>query len=231
MSPDGQKILRHLNEVAAARLAQSADAGLAARVRTVKAYQHARFAATYADLLADRRYGPAANFFLEDLYGPHDFTERDGQFARIVPGLVRLFPTDIVQTVAALAELHALSEELDAAMGHRISSDRLNAQVYGAAWREVGRSVDRERQIRLMLDIGEALDRFTRKPLLRHSLRLMRGPAGAAGLGALQRFLESGFDTFREMRGARGLLDTIADRERALARRLFDGDDEVQAIP
>lgn len=223
MNPDGQKILRHLNEVAAERVAQAADVGLASRARAVKAYQHARFAATYADMLADARYGPAANFFLNDLYGPHDFTERDGQFARIVPGLVRLFPADIVQTVAELAELHALSEQLDGEMARLLPGTEIDQLSYGQAWRTVGRPVDRERQIQLMLGVGQALDRFTRKPLLRHSLRLMRGPAAAAGLGALQRFLESGFDTFREMRGATGLLDTIAQRERELAARLFAG--------
>jgi len=225
VSPDGQKILRHLNEVAATRTAQAADAALAERVRSVKSFQHARFAATYPDMLADARYGPAAKFFLDDLYGPHDFTERDGQFARIVPGLVRVFSADIVQTVAALAELHAISEELDLEMALRLLSPALDAQAYAAAWRALGRPADRERQIRLMLEVGQALDGFTRKPLLRHSLRLMRGPALATGLGALQRFLETGFDTFRAMRGAKPLLDTIAQRERGLAEHLFSSND------
>jgi hypothetical protein len=40
----------------------------------------------------------------------------------------------------------------------------------------------------------------------------MRGPAHAAGLGVLQAFLESGFDTFGEMRGATEFLDTMATR-------------------
>ena len=227
MSSDGQKILGFLNDVAAERSAQGSDPALAGRVRAVKAYQHARFAATYADMLSDRRYGPAANFFLNDLYGPHDFAERDGQFARIVPALVRLFPGDIVQTVAALAELHALSEQLDGEMARSIGPGLLDERSYGLAWRDVARPADRERQIQLMLDVGIALDRFTRKPLLRHSLRLMRGPAAAAGLGALQKFLENGFDTFREMRGAAGLLETIAQRERALAAELFAGREAI----
>jgi hypothetical protein len=38
----------------------------------------------------------------------------------------------------------------------------------------------------------------------------MRGPARSAGLAALQSFLESGFDTFRGMRGAGEFLSTIA---------------------
>lgn len=220
-SEAGQHILDHLAVVAAERRRRAGDPPLAARVQAVKAWQHQRFADTYADLLATPRYGRAARFFLDDLYGPHDFSQRDDQFARIVPALVRLFPAEIVLTVRALAELHAISEELDTQMAQAVRDGALDATAYGAAWRQVGRAPDRERQIRLMLEVGGALDRFTRNPLLRHSLKLMRGPARAAGLGALQSFLENGFDTFREMRGAREFLDTVASRERALAAALF----------
>lgn len=224
VSPEGSDILHHLEAVAAERRLRQRDAGLAARVAAVKRLQHARFAATYADMLSHPRYANAARFFLDDLYGPQDFTERDAQFARIVPGLVKLFPLDIVRTVVALAELHALSERLDSAMGAAVpdgAESAWAADAYPHAWRSVGRPADRERQIALMLQVGSALDGFTRKPLLRHSLRLMRGPASAAGLAALQRFLERGFDTFREMQGAQTFLETVAQRERDLAASLF----------
>ncbi len=227
MSLEGERILGYLQAVAAERAARGKNAQLAECVRALKAFQHARFAATYSDLLSDARFTRAARFFLDDLYGPRDFSARDDQFARIVPGLVRLFPSEIVHTVAALAELHALSETLDSAMAVHLATEAMDAVAYEQAWRTVGRAQDRERQISLMCEVGSALDRFTRKPLLRHSLRLMRGPAAAAGLGALQHFLETGFDTFREMRGAQFFLDTIAQRERALAERLFAGQNQA----
>src|SRR6058998_1604614 len=89
---------------------------LDARVRLLKAYQQRRFARTYADLLATARYGAASRFFLEELYGPTDFDERDAQFVRVVPALVRLFSHEIIATVSTLAQLHALSETLDSTM-------------------------------------------------------------------------------------------------------------------
>lgn len=224
MTADGQQILLNLQTVAAERLRRRSDAGLDLRVRAVKQFQHSRFENTYADLLGSPRYARAARFFLDDLYGPHDFTERDGQFERIVPALVRLFPHDIVQTVRSLSELHALSESMDTQMACGFASGELNAQTYAQIWQLTGQPVQRERQIALMLSVGEALDRYTHNPLLRHSLRLMRGPARAAGLGELQGFLERGFDTFREMRGANEFLGVIALRERSLAERLFSID-------
>jgi len=49
----------------------------------------------------------------------------------------------------------------------------------------------------------------------------MRNPARAAGLYALQQFLERGFDVFKEMRGSQQFLLIIGERERALAQALF----------
>ena len=219
-----QFIRNSVSDVDRGRMTIAGDPELASAVSAVKIYQSLRFQNSYRDLIASGPYQAAARFFLEELYGPGDFADRDGQFARVVPGLVRLFPQEIVGTVAELGELHALSETLDTAMGKALVSPKLDAAGYCQAWRAVGCAPDRERQITLMLAVGSDLDRYTDRALLRHSLRLMRGPAGAAGLGALQRFLESGFDTFREMRGAEYFLNTIAQRERALAGLLFASD-------
>ena len=188
----------------------------------VKTYQQRRFERTHADLLQDARHGPAARFFLDDLYGPQDFAERDAQFVRVVPSLVRLFPHDMVETVQQLATLHALTEELDTDLATRLPGLPPAAVGYVQAWQATGRRADRLRQIALVLSIGQQLDRATRNRLLRQTLKLMRTPARAAGLSALQAFLERGFDTFAAMRGAQDFLALIEQRERALVDRLFE---------
>jgi hypothetical protein len=221
MSPAAQAILAHLQSVADDRQAQAQDPLLASRVQAVKRHQHRRFEQTYADQGADPRTAAAADFFLTDLYGPGDFSARDQQFGRIVPTLDRLFPADIVRTVQDLAELHALSERLDLQMGRAIEGAAVDEATYARAWRQVGQAAQRERQIELMLAVGRALAGFTRNPLLRHSLRLMRKPAQIAGLDALHTFLERGFDTFRRLPDPTRFLETIAQRERALAADLF----------
>jgi hypothetical protein len=70
--------------------------------------------------------------------------------------------------------------------------------------------------------------RLTRTAGLRLMLKMMRGPAAAAGLGALQRFLECGFDTFAAMArrrgGAEDFLSIIQARESALMTLLFDAE-------
>jgi hypothetical protein len=219
-----QFIQDRLRVVDAERAKRAGEEGLTAKVCAIKAYQQQRFRHTYADLLRSERHGAACRFFLDELYGPDDFSQRDAQFARVVPALVRLFPKEIVDTVASLAELHALSERLDTEMGRRIAQPEVDAASYVGAWQATGLDIQRNAQIDLTLGVARSLDSLTRKPLLRNGLRLMRPAARAAGLGELQRFLERGFDTFRAMNGSSEFVKIVERRERALAAALFDAD-------
>jgi hypothetical protein len=217
----GESILASLAVVAAERARRADVAGLETRVAALKAFQQRRFSRTYADLLASARYGAVARFFLDELYGPNDFTRRDAQFARMVPAMVRLFTSDVVDTVATVSGLHALTETLDTAMAEHVGDGEVVAIDYVRAWQAVGRPAERERQIAMTLDVAERLDRLVRKPLLGSGLRLMRRPARAAGLTELHRFLEAGFETFREMNGAGEFIATVRTREHAFAAAVF----------
>jgi hypothetical protein len=214
-------ILAFLEEVQRERERRAGDAVLAAQVEAIKHWQQERLRRTYADLQVTDRYRAATTFFMDELYGTSDFGPRDAQFARVVPAIVRLFPTEVAQTMVTLSELHALSERFDSQMGAAAGTPEITEAVYARTWRAVGQPAQRERQIALLLDVGNALDRHTRSRVLRTSLHMMRRPARAAGLSALQAFLEAGFDAFGAMGGAEEFLGCIAERERRLAAELF----------
>jgi hypothetical protein len=179
-------------------------------------------------MLAGGPFAAATRFFLEELYGDKDYAQRDAQFARIAPAIERVFPAAVTETAVALARLHLLTEELDHAMGYAwITGGESPGEParYVRAWRDVGRRAERTAQLRAVVAIGEDMIRLTRAPGLRMMLRMMRGPAGAAGLAALQRFLEAGFDTFAALARARRapeFLRTISERESTLVAVMFD---------
>ena len=219
--------------VAALRAAALAAPALAANIGQVKQFQAQRFARTYADILSAGPYQGAARFFVDELYSDKDYTLRDAQFSRIAGALQTFFPKHVVTTAVALAQLHALTEEIDHEMGRAWQAGGASAADdelgrYVSAWCAVGRRDDRARQLNNVLEVGRELDRLTRMPGLRLTLRMMRRPAQAAGLSSLQGFLESGFDTFAHMsgrgEGARSFLALIKTRETALMDALFSGD-------
>jgi hypothetical protein len=221
MSQRTAAIISRLMRVRELRRDREADANLGARVLAVKQFQHARFARDYAMLLASARYRDAARFFLDELYGPVDFTARDAEFERVIPWMAHVLPDDVMGTIANLLELHSLTEELDQLMATVLGSPELDEPSYRGAWRAVGRRADRERQLTLLLVAGRALERHTRSKMLAATLRLMRAPAQAAGLGHLQSFLEAGMSAFAGMGGAKEFLGFIETNESQTINELF----------
>ncbi len=230
-----QEIRRALAQVAQLRQAVAGNGNghdhgaLAQALLAIKQLQAQRFAGTYPDLLADATFAPSATFFLEELYSARDYSARDAQFARIAGALERTFPEAVLATVRTLAALHLQTETLDLAMAQAWCQCPTGSapQRYLNAWRSVGQRASRDWQLATVLDIGLTLGRLTRKPGLRLMLKMMHKPAELAGLGALQAFLESGFDHFSGMARARAVahfLDTIRSRESAWIERLFASD-------
>lgn len=221
-----ERLTKQLDLAAHLREGAKADPELEAARQRLRAWQAVRLARTHADLLASPSMGPAATFFLSDLYGSKDLTRLDADVRRVVPTIKRVLPAAGLETVADAIELEALSEELDVAMAAALGP-KLTAAAYGRAYRKVDRRRDRERQIDLVEDLGHSLDRLVHQPLIGTALSMMRRPARLAGLGELHDFLQRGYDAFRTMGGAGEFLNLIVDRERKVLEALFTGDDSL----
>lgn len=209
-----------------------ADSALQLAMASVKQLQAHRFRHTYADYLADSGHAPAARFFLDELYGAHDFSERDAQFGRIAGAIERLFPEAVGALAVDLARTHALTERMDHALAvhwSQMASDVSPALRYVRAWRLTGQPLVRERQLEVVMHMGRELQRLTRIRSLRMALRMMRKPAAAAGLARLQHFLEEGFDAFAGMNDADAFLASIHLRETSWIRQLFDAPEREAA--
>jgi hypothetical protein len=221
-----QQLRDSLTRMHIARARSLNDAPLHERLLQLKRWQVQRLSDTYADLLAHPRYGPATEFFRNDLYGPKDFSQRDRDVERIYSTMTKIMPAKALQAVATALELEALSEELDLELaellGDKLSLNaNLTAEQYAEAYRSTGRRAERERQITLIGKLGDNLHGLVKVPLLYTSLKLMRQPAKLAGLATLQDFLERGFNVFRHMGSAAEFLGIIVQRETRIMEQIF----------
>ncbi|HEY6925033.1 MAG TPA: hypothetical protein VI653_16280 [Steroidobacteraceae bacterium] len=219
--------IAHMDQLFLAKRRLDADAyarpEITARLSELRSWQAERLARTYADLSHDPRCATAVNFFLTDLYGPQDFTRRDDDFARAWSRLKRGLPDAALEVLARALELQVLSAELDQAMLQRLVAGPVTDLSYADAYRAVGRADARRRQIDLVMSIGTDLARLVSFPLIGLALRVAHAPAHLAGFGALQDFLERGYDAFRRMGDPGALLGAIQSRETTLMQRLFAG--------
>ena len=200
------------------------------RLVELKAWQSQRLARTYADLASQPRYEAATTFFLEDLYGPKDFSARDEELLRIVPVMQKILPGHAVETAALAIELEALSEALDHALAKALPAGPIDDAAYAEAYRRSSTRAERTRQIELVEAVGRRLDALVKKPLIGGTLKLMRKPARLAGLGDLQDFLEEGYEAFRTMKGCDEFLGVLKTREMAILNRLFSGASQPFAV-
>ena len=199
---------------------------LPAARRALAEWQSQRLAHTYADFAAQPRYRPAVDFFLDDLYGPVDFTQRDADIERVYPVMARVLSGQALATIDAALELHALSAELDARMveiltGELGMTDRLDEQTYAEAFRRCGERASRERQVELIVELGRTLDAVVHHPVTYATLLAARLPARLAGFGELQDFLERGVRAFRHMRGADKFIAAVEEREGRMIELMF----------
>ncbi len=198
------RIRAAIAEVFELRNAAHANPALGVALTKVKELQALRFQGSYSALLNSPDFAEPSRFFLEELYGIQDFSERDAQFSRIAKSLSAIFPASVVSTAIDIAELHALTEQLDVAVAThwlQLESTELTmtSSGYVSAWRQVGQREARQKQLAMVLSLGSQLARLTRRPGLATLLKMMRHPAASAGLSSLQQFLEKGFSTFGKM--------------------------------
>lgn len=215
-----KKLTDALGRVLAMRARLSEDPERGGRWLAVKRWQSQRLERTYADLLASPRYRESCEFFLEELYGARDFEKRDSEVQKVVPKLAAYLPARAIETLLMAVELDELSESFDEGVADRVRTP-VTAERYAEAYVQVGSAAERERQIRLVVEIGRALDKLARIPMLAPMLGMMKAPAEAWGYAALHHFLYRGFHAFAGMGGAAEFLATIQRRETVINARLF----------
>jgi hypothetical protein len=203
--------------------------GIEHQFNVLRRWQSARLIRTHADLLADPDYRPAAEFFLDELYGDRDFRQREQDLARIVPMMTRILPASVLHTAALALELNALSYELDARITRVLTTEfqvheSLDEAIYVAAYRRCANYTLRRHQIELIEKLGQDLERIVQKPFIHTALKVARTPARLAGVGELHHFLDAGFHAFRQMgRNAGNFIATIVNRECAILERIQTG--------
>lgn len=195
----------------------------------VRRWQAERLRRSFAHFLEDPSHRAAAEFFLSDVYGDHDFSRRDADIARVVPLMQKLLPDPLLASVADAIELGLLTHAFDLRMAQMLemlapTRKRLDGALYGEAYRACGLPRLRSYQIDLIARVGKDLGRGLKLPGVWMLLKLSRGPAKAAGLAELQGFLERGVEAFARLGDPASFVTEIERDERTLSRRLFAGD-------
>ena len=201
------------------------DASLAKQYDHFTQWQMAYLLTMFTDLHEQPGYTDAINFTMSDLAGV-GISDRDRDLERAAPAITTMLPRKALETIAAAAKLNASVLRVNLGIfNHLLEAgemrDDISHRAYCVACRETSSLDECLGLVKLAVELGGTLKTLVKVPLLGGMLAAMRGPAHAAGFGALQEFLESGYSTFKEIPDIEHFLEEIDGRMTEFFTALF----------
>ncbi|WP_242698688.1 hypothetical protein [Alteromonas sp. 5E99-2] len=202
-----------------------AQRDLAKKMQTLDAvialqhWQCQRLLTTHAELAKQDKYKEAMAFFVDELYGPKDFSQRDADIVKIVPKLAALLPEKATSALADAIALNTLSFDMDLDLIHHLKGP-LNPTNYAQAYRAMGRFEDRQHQLNTISHLGSLLADVVKIPGVSMLIKVARQPARAAGVLTLHEFLERGFRAFKNIGDVNSFISPIIAKEREIMQTL-----------
>ena len=220
MSTTIEKILQHLQATEQLNT-QVTEQNLKASIQALQTWQTKRLLSTHDDLWQSKRFKPAMQFFVDELYGPKDFSQRDSELVRVVPKMGKILPNKGLISLEAALRLNCLSLELDIALVQALGNEEITRCSYFACYRQCDNQPKREEQIQLLEKLGLDLAQVVKISGISAILMLARKPAKIAGVQSLHEFLEKGFKSFKKIGPVNDFIDPINKRESELMYALF----------
>lgn len=156
-----EKIIQHLQETE--RMQRLiAEQNLTETIRQLQTWQTKRLLITHNDLWQSKRFRPAMQFFVDELYGPRDYSQRDIELARVVPKMAKILPDKGLVSLQSALRLNCLSLELDIALVQELGSEEVNRSNYFTCYRRCDNQPKREEQIQLLENLGLDLEQVVK---------------------------------------------------------------------
>jgi hypothetical protein len=217
------RIIEHLHKTSELHSAIK-NQQLTHSLKTLQGWQCQRLIATYKTFLSNKKFNPAMMFFIDELYGPKDFSQRDDDIARIVPKMSKILPEKAMQSLEKALHLNSLSLQLDYLLLAQLDDINLiDSQHYSEAYRKCNNPNERTQQIDFIAALGNDLADVTNIMGIGMLLKMSRKPAQLAGFLALHEFLEKGFNAFKKIGKVEDFINPIVETERDIMNKLFNG--------
>jgi hypothetical protein len=221
MTDTSKHIFRHLHSVRTMQeIAKKAD--LLTTIRAVQTWQCQRLILSHQAIYQQEQFQPALDFFIHELYGPKDFSQRDKDIKRLAPKMAMLLPDTALKSLASALHLNALSFELDFAMAKELRDKTINRDNYREAYQACNNANARQQQIHLIEVMGKDLAEAIKMRGISTLLLLSRQPAKIAGLHVLHQFIDSGYKAFRHIGNVDDFILPIVHFEQGLKDQMFD---------
>jgi hypothetical protein len=226
--PNAAQLLHDLQNSKELRHQAAPPIALDPALALLRRWQSERLTRTYADLLAEKTYRLACQFFLSEIYAPCDFSQRNQDISQIHAFLSRAVPPQMLQTLTDAIELNRLTDLLDSQLVHILIdqlgvTETITPTVYAEGYHLCDNYAQRVHQIELITKLIRQVGESARLPVVGLALKILRGPAHRAGWDELYGFLVRGYDAFKQIRTVSDFVEIIEQREKQILDEIFIG--------
>lgn len=205
--------------------------GLDPRLKVLRAFQVERLKNTYKGLLDDEETHGVMEFFLDEIYAPRDFTQRDHDAEHLYQQFRSALPPEPLKLLEDVLEVNRQSQVLDQlladTLGERLQPNEPLAELdYIAGFRECNNAEDRIAQLELTVSAMRDVILGSRSRTVGLGLRMIKIPAYRAGYGDLYEFIQRGYKACKPVRNINRIVDTLYARETQIIDNIFSGKDD-----
>ncbi len=206
------------------------------QIMHLRSWQCRRLMESYDELYQQKKFRLAMEFFIEELYGPNDFTQRDKDIEKVLPLMEKVLSEETLATFETALKLNSLSYQLDldlvmqlqAIESHVIDPlddmANLTTEQYAKAYKACDNQPLRQQQLDFIELLAFNLSELARRKSIMFMLKLSRKPAKLAGLSELQRILEVGASAFKKLGEIDDFIQPIISGETDIMQSLFRGE-------
>jgi hypothetical protein len=179
----------------------------------------------FEDMQRNADQAAAVAFVVSDLAGV-EIMQRDRDFARVLPLMIRMLPDGVLAGAAAAMKLNASVLEINIAICRNLvnagwDGTELSEYDYGGACRKAASYTDCMTLVELTTSLGRQLQQVIQMPLIGITLKAMRHPSRMTGFGALQNFLETGYRRFAALDDVDRFLIDIESHMKHIFTRVY----------
>ncbi|MPW45704.1 hypothetical protein D7V21_11935 [Acinetobacter guerrae] len=201
------------------------------RLNDAQIWLKARIKYTHQDYFDEPENQLMAQYFLNRLYGGSDFDPLALQIERLLKyahKAEKLLPDNAIKTGTKSVSLAVLAMQLDEQIAIQLLKDYpADAPITDEMMRQTLVKLDQKEQrltqLKLLDDLGEALDKYMRSFMMYAAFKMCKSAAHKYNFDLMYEFIQEGFVAMKPLKSAEKFIKTFSAVERDIIEKVHSG--------
>ena len=207
------------------------DSTLKQRLHEAQAWLKQRIQATHQVLFNSPENQLMAKYFINRLYGGHEFDDLAKQIERLLKyahKAEKILPENAIKTGMKSVGLAVLAMQLDEQVAAQLLHDypatqKIDDEMMRLTLIKLDQEHARYQQLALLDELGTALDKYMRSFIMHTAFKMCKGTASKYHFELMYDFIGEGFIAMKPMKSATLFIQSFTTHERQIVKNVHTG--------